>query len=100
MGIYTFFYGSKIEAGMSAAELKVVREKSDAAFKAAIDAFSVHDNPTPTIRKRRTHFLMRFSVYMQPDDKWVMYGVRHSDRSGIVPAFRDFMIENSGRFFK
>ncbi|HDX0898330.1 TPA: hypothetical protein RNS99_004361 [Stenotrophomonas maltophilia] len=100
MGAYTLFYGKELNAGMSVDEMKAAREESCAAFKAAINEFSVHDNPSSTIRKRRIHYLMMFSTDVYPEGLGVMHGIRHSDRSGIVPAFRDFMVENRSRFFQ
>lgn len=102
MAVYSFFCGSKIDAhNKSSAEWMALFAASDAAFVAAIKAFSTHDHPTPQIRSRRIRFLMRYTrCTVSPDDNWVRYYIRHSDRSSIVQGFGDYWEHNRNNFFQ
>lgn len=97
MAIYSLFCGSKINRS---AALAVQLAASDAAFVAAIEAFSIHDNPTSPIRRRRVTFLMRFQrCTLTPGDEWVGYNIRHSGRSSITQDFRDYISANWSKHF-
>lgn len=101
MAIYSLFYGSKVDTvNKTSVELAALRNESIANFKAAIEAFSAHDNPHPDIRRKRIRYLMRFCVGgITAESCWVVYSIRHSGRSNIIQGFREYMHVHWDEFF-
>ncbi len=101
MAVYSLFYGCEVDAvNKTSLELAALRNESIAAFKSAIEAFSVHDNPRPDIRRKRIRYLMRFCAGgITAERSRVVFLIRHSDRAGIVPEFGEYMQRNWKCFF-
>lgn len=101
MFVYSMFRGNRIDDhNKSSAELTALCDESDAAFVAAIEAFSMHNNPSSQIRRRRIQFLMRFKrSRVASGDESVWHYISHSDQSSIAQEFRIYIEVNWSRFF-